>query len=176
MSARRPGCPDVRVPAMPGNRRAAHNHPGAGIDDVSQCDTQRLVHGAKERWLHTRISEALEEALKREARRRRQPVSLLVRNVLEGTLDLVEDIVETSLGGVGGARARRRDDALDDVYGWQELILNRPATCARCATSLAGGAQAWRGLSERPGPPVFLCHACVGRLRRPAASQEEKPR
>jgi uncharacterized protein with von Willebrand factor type A (vWA) domain len=136
------------------------------------------VQGPKERWLHTRISEALEEALKREARRRRQPVSLLVRNVLEGTLDLVEDIVETSLGAGGGARARarRRGAALDDVYGWQELILNRPADCARCSTSLAAGLHAWRGLSDHPGPPVFLCHACVGRLRRPAANQEEKPK
>jgi hypothetical protein len=51
----------------------------------------------QERWLHTRISENLEDALKREARRRRLPVSLLVRNVLEGALDLVEDIVENGL-------------------------------------------------------------------------------
>jgi hypothetical protein len=136
------------------------------------------VQGPKERWLHTRISETLEEALKREARRRRQPVSLLVRNVLEGTLDLVEDIVETSLGGGPRQRDRRRGAALDDVYGWQELVLNRAATCARCATSLAAGAEAWRGLSDRPGLPVFLCHPCVDRLRRPASNQnqEEKPR
>ena len=66
------------------------------------------MHGPKERWLHTRISETLEDALKREARRRRQPVSLLVRNVLEGALDLVEDIVETSLGAGPRSRMRRR--------------------------------------------------------------------
>jgi len=134
------------------------------------------VHSPKERWLHTRISETLEEALKREARKRRQPVSLLVRNVLEGALDLVEDIVETSLGAAHGSRARhrRRDGALDDVYGWQELILNRAAACARCATSLAAGAQAWRGLSDRPGPPAFLCHACVAQLRRPVTTNGEE--
>ena len=131
------------------------------------------MHGPKERWLHTRISEALEDALKREARRRRQPVSLLVRNVLEGALDLVEDLVETSLGG---QRNGRRASTADDVYGWQELILNRPAACTRCAASLVEGAQAWRGLSDRPGPPVFLCHACVGQLRGPASSQEETSR
>jgi hypothetical protein len=129
----------------------------------------------KERWLHTRISQTLEEALKREARRRRQPVSLLVRNVLEGTLDLVEEIVESSL--VTGARARgQRGNGLDNVYGWQELILNRVARCGRCNASLGAGTQAWRGLSDRPGPPVFLCHACVGRLRRPATNQEESSR
>jgi hypothetical protein len=134
------------------------------------------VQTPKERWLHTRISEALEEALKREARRRRQPVSLLVRNVLEGALDLVEDIVETSLGGRDAARARRRGAGLDDVYGWQELILNRAAACGRCARELAAGVHAWRGLSDRPGRPAFLCDACVGRLRRPATNGEETSR
>ncbi len=134
------------------------------------------MHGPKERWLHTRISETLEEALKREARKRRQPVSLLVRNVLEGALDLVEDIVETSLGAGDGTRARhrRRGTALDEVYGWQELVLNRAAACARCAAALAAGVQAWRGLSDRPGPPAFLCHACVGRLRRPSTTNGEE--
>src|SRR5437870_5679671 len=120
----------------------------------------------KERWLHTRISEPLEDALKQEARRRRLPVSLLVRHVLEGALDLVEDIVETSLH-VG----RRSRDG--DIYGWQELILNRAADCARCGAALQAGDGAYRGLRDRTGPPVFLCTACVGRLRQPTATREE---
>ena len=127
----------------------------------------------QERWLHTRISENLEDALKREARRRRLPVSLFVRNVLEGALDLVEDIVGESLHAVRSA-ARANDPGLDDVYGWQELILNRPSTCTRCATALRAGDAAYRGLSDRSGPPIFLCVACVDRLRRPAAGGEEK--
>ena len=138
------------------------------------------MHGPKERWLHTRISEALEDALKREARRRRQPVSLLVRNVLEGALDLVEDIVETSLAVSQAARGARRNDPrqrpLDDVYGWQELILNRAASCARCESSLGAGGQAWRGLRDGPGPPVFLCQACVRGLHRKTEHHEEDSR
>jgi hypothetical protein len=136
----------------------------------------------QERWLHTRISEPLEDALKREARRRRLPVSLFVRNVLEGALDLVEDIVEGSLhvarrsedlaGTVGRGR---RTAAADDVYGWQELILNRAAACTRCETELAAGDAAFRGLRDRTGPPVFQCVACVGRLRRRDAREEERP-
>lgn len=135
-----------------------------------------------ERWLHTRISEELEDALKREARRRRSPVSLVVRNVLESALDMVEDIVEDSLHiarrsrrfartverAAGGERA-----ALDDIYGWQELILNRAVTCAKCAAALAAGANAYRGLHDEPGPPVFLCASCVRRLRQPGARKEE---
>jgi hypothetical protein len=123
----------------------------------------------QERWLHTRISETLEDALKREARRRRLPVSLLVRNVLEGALDLVEDIVETSLHVGRGSRE-------GDIYGWQELILNRAADCARCDAALDAGDGAYRGLRDRTGPPVFLCADCIGRLRRPAADREERSR
>jgi hypothetical protein len=138
----------------------------------------------QERWLHTRISETLEDALKREARRRRQPVSLLVRNVLEGALDLVEDIVESSLGVSSAFEHRGRHrappehargdvDGLSDVYGWQEIILNRAASCARCATGLGGGAPAFRGLRDDAGPAVFLCPACIRRLHQPASHEEE---
>ncbi len=128
-------------------------------------------HHRQARWLHTRISESLEDALKREARRRRLPVSLLVRHVLEGALDLVEDIVESSLGA-----KHPRDDGLDDVYGWQELILNRDAACVRCERVLSAGARSYRGLRDGTGPPIFLCDTCVGRLREPAAAREEEPR
>jgi hypothetical protein len=134
------------------------------------------VHAPKERWLHTRISETLEDALKREARRRRQPVSLLVRNVLEGALDLVEDIVETGIAVSQAARGASRRRPLDDVYGWQELILNRAAVCARCDSPLAAGGQAWRGLREGPGRPVFLCQACVQGLNRKTEHHEEVSR
>src|SRR5262249_3931064 len=152
----------------------------ARIDDVSRRDTWTLVpgHEPKERWLHTRISEALENALKREAQRRRQPVSLLVRNVLEGALDLVEDIVETSLAASRVGRRRRpngRASNLDDVYGWTELVRTRGAGRVPCSVDLAAGDGAWRGLRERPAPPVFLCRACIGRLRRSTHNEEDSP-
>jgi hypothetical protein len=137
-----------------------------------------------ERWLHARIPEELEDALKREALRRRWPVSTLVRDVLEGALDMVEHIVEDSVEI--GRRARgeapperpartppRRPADLDAVYGWQELILNRGAECARCDTILAVGDPAYRGLSDEPAPPAFLCRACIRRLREPANGKEQ---
>ena len=143
----------------------------------------------QERWLHARISGNLDDALKREARRRRLPVSLLVRNVLESALDLVEDIVgnsmeiaqrSTDLARSVKAHVQREPDLepdaepddVDDVYGWQEIILNRDATCAGCTTALAVGTSAHRGLRERPGAPVFLCPRCVGRLA--TAGREEE--
>jgi hypothetical protein len=128
-----------------------------------------------ERWLHARIPEALEEALKREALRRRWPVSTLVRDVLEGALDMVEHIVEDSVAiarrSSGASRPARRP--LDDVYGWQELILNRGAACVGCRTDLRSGEGAYRGLTDEPGPPIFLCTACIRRLREPANGKEQ---
>jgi len=144
------------------------------------------------RWLHARISEHLEGALKREAERRRLPVSLLVRNVLEGALELVENIVATAAaprpnGGThgtaagarrAGAHARAGDaasaDALADVYGWQEIILNRGAACARCAATLVRGALAFRGLRDGSGPPVFMCPPCVRRLGQKRGEPQEE--
>jgi hypothetical protein len=105
-------------------------------------------------------------------------VSLLVRNVLEGALDLVEDIVETSLAASRVGRHRRpgsRASDLNDVYGWQELVLNRGTACARCSVGLAAGDGAWRGLRERQAPPVFLCPPCVARLRRTTHNEEDSP-
>jgi hypothetical protein len=148
------------------------------------------VRHRRERWLHTRITEELEDALKREARRLRSPVSLVVRNVLEAALDLVDDVVD---GGTGRGRAgdgptrpqhdhhrpheaerngaapageRRAPASLADVYGWHEVLLNRGARCATCAAGLAAGESAHRGLCEdSSGPAVFLCSRCVARLR-----------
>src|SRR5258705_8146527 len=131
----------------------------------------------QERWLHARIPEELEEALKREALRRRWPVSTLVRDVLEGALDMVEHIVEDSVEIARRSRGetpprRRPAPALDAGYGWQELILNRDAECARCETGLRIGNPAFRGLSDEPGPPTFLCRTCIRRLREPANEKE----
>jgi hypothetical protein len=138
----------------------------------------------QERWLHTRISPDLEEALKRAARKQRTPVSLLVRNVLEGALDLVEDIVEDSLqiantsrriaNRVSRAARGDRENPLAGIYGWQEIILNRAANCGRCDRALEIGVRAHCGLSEHAGPPLFLCAQCLRRLRQPADNKEEE--
>jgi hypothetical protein len=132
-----------------------------------------------ERWLHARIPEELEDALKREALRRRWPVSTLVRDVLEGALDMVEHIVEDSVeiarrsrGERGSPPPLRPRRTLDAVYGWQELILNRDAECAHCEARLGVGDGAYRGLSDEPGPPAFLCRTCIRRLREPANQKE----
>src|SRR5436853_4405458 len=128
----------------------------------------------KDRVLHTRIPESLEDAIKTKARRLRIPVSNLVRNVLEQAFTLVEDVVDDGLEIASTARRgaeRVRDAALRlrgraaDVYGWQELILNRDERCRNCSAELDRGKPAYRGLSEEPNAaPVFVCPACVSKV------------
>ena len=128
----------------------------------------------KDRVLHTRIPESLEDAIKSKARRLRIPVSNLVRNVLEQTFQLVEDVVGDGLEIASTARrgAERVREAATRVrapdaaiYGWQDLILNRDERCRDCGQELDRGARACRGLSDQPNAaPVFLCPGCVGRI------------
>src|SRR5437870_29789 len=128
----------------------------------------------KDRVLHTRIPESLEDAIKSMARRLRIPVSNLVRNVLEQTFQLVEDVVGDGLEIASTARrgAERVREAATrvrgqdaEIYGWQELILNRDERCRSCAAELDRGARAYRWLSDQANAnPVFLCPGCIGKI------------
>ena len=128
----------------------------------------------KDRVLHTRIPESLEDAIKSKARRLRIPVSNLVRNVLEQTFQLVEDVVGDGLEIASTARrgAERVREAATRVrspdagiYGWQDMILNRDERCRDCGGELDRGTRGYRGLSDQPNAaPVFLCPGCVGQI------------
>jgi len=111
----------------------------------------------KEKVIHTRIPAALEEQIKRLADSWRVPVSNVVRNMLEDAL--------TTARRVRDAVTDTPSDVLDDVFGWQTLLLNKETTCARCGLALGSGEEAHLGLSDRPGPRVFCCTACLPRRK-----------
>lgn len=80
--------------------------------------------GRKDRLIQTRVARDLESTLKREARRRRLTVSHLIRNVLEDTFQLVDDVVDGVDGIVAesvelarrvGRDARRMAGAVRDA-------------------------------------------------------------
>jgi hypothetical protein len=181
----------------------------------------------KDRLIQTRVPQDLESTLKDEARKRRLSVSHLIRNVLEDTFSLVDNVVtevdrvvtdsvemaqtlkrdaqrlaatarghtahrdvrrhghgERQPGGESAAfidtqgvtveRAAEPEPAvsaapqglaaaaLADVYGFQELVLNRPASCANCGTTIARGARAHLGMTDKPElPRVWVCQRCL---------------
>jgi hypothetical protein len=190
----------------------------------------------KDRLIQTRVPQNLESTLKDEARKRRLSVSHLIRNVLEDTFNLVDNVVSevdrVVADSVGVAQTLKRDaqrlaatargetahrtgprpdveppppdlemhvtegvsaaeatavtatagaadepeaaDApapdtlsagtLANVFGFQELVLNRNAQCAACAKSVARGEHAFLGMTDQPGPRVWVCQDCISSL------------
>jgi len=139
-----------------------------------------------ERVIHTRVPERLEAELKGRAEALGVSVSNLVRNVLNNTFGLVEEIVADSARLAETARSTFRAPAAPppaawpdiahggrapsraaatDVIGWQELILGKNAVCDRCNTILPRGQDAAIAIVDGPGPRPILCLACLEELR-----------
>lgn len=132
----------------------------------------------KERVLHTRVPERLEAELKERAAELGVSVSNLVRNVLTHAFDLVGDIVADGAQVARSASGARRAaapapapvagdgrDALADVIGWQPLVLQKNAVCARCNDLLPRGRDAAIAITDGGGPRPIVCPRCLEELR-----------
>jgi hypothetical protein len=146
----------------------------------------------KERVIHTRVPESLDEELRQRAADLGVSVSNLVRNVLSHATSMVEDIVQDSgrlarsARGIGHATASGTSAAAADastagpatepqVLGWQELLLELNAVCDRCNAILPRGSRAALAVHDRPmRARVFLCTDCLARLQEKGADKREK--
>src|SRR5688500_11790669 len=91
----------------------------------------------KERVLHTRVPEKLENELKERAVELGVSVSNLVRNVLTHAFGLAGDVVADGARVARAATGQPRsaptaDAASNDVIGWQQLVLQKNAVCSEC--------------------------------------------
>jgi hypothetical protein len=129
----------------------------------------------KARVIHTRVPESLENQLRQRAEDLGVSVSNLVRNVLNQTFGLVGGVVADSHTVARVARGGRpaappsppapAPTSLDDVLGWQPLILGKNAVCARCNEILPKGTDAATGVTETSETRFVICKACVEQLR-----------
>jgi hypothetical protein len=127
----------------------------------------------KEKVIHTRVSEGLEEEIRERAARLGVSVSNLVRNVLQNTFGLVEDVVadaaNISRSARGEPRGERRGAAVREpappspgrVLGWQEAVLELNAVCVACNAILPRGSRAAIAVVEGSGPRPIRCLACL---------------
>ena len=127
----------------------------------------------KERVLHTRVPAVLDQELKRFARNLRVPVSNVVRAILEDALKMadrasgqVEDRLRAAVSVVSTEREQLREkirelDPLEDVLGFQPLVLAQPTQCSACRTPMRRGESGWLGLTVEPGRRVIVCGSCV---------------
>ena len=103
-------------------------------------------------------------------------VSQLVRNVLEDTFRLVDNVVADAAHLTAvvkrdarriaeSARGNNARDPVETVDAWQEIVLGRDQVCARCRAALPRGRKALMGISDVPGAPrLWLCSSCGKKL------------
>lgn len=114
----------------------------------------------KDRVLQTRVPKGLYEDLVAQARRLRVPVSNLVRNILEDSVRMVENIVD---GGLDIAEALAKSPGGFDpaaVAGWQPLVANRRLVCANCRKPIRKGDDAYLSVGEPGGRVHTICRSC----------------
>ncbi len=117
----------------------------------------------KERVIHTRVPESLEAHLRERAQELGMSVSNLVRNVIGHAFGLVGDVAADShaiaRAARGEAKAKKAPAAasIDDVIGWQEVVLAKNAVCAKCNEILPKGKDAAIGA----GTTIVICPACL---------------
>lgn len=136
----------------------------------------------KEKVIHTRISESLDEEIRKRATGLGVSVSNLVRNVLLNTFGLVEDIMadgaeiarasrdETRRTPADRTRAATAADAAP-VLGWQEIVLNLNALCAQCNAILHKGKDAAVAVRDGEGPRTVICTSCLAEVNNDATAE-----
>jgi hypothetical protein len=142
----------------------------------------------KERVIHTRVPESLDDEIRRKATDLGLSVSNLVRNILQHTVGLVEDIVQDSAAIARSARDTK--DAFhgrgrtpesspppsaggDQVVGWHLAILNVNAVCDMCNAILPKGSRAGVGILAAGGSIPFRCQTCLQELADVEQSQSD---
>jgi hypothetical protein len=137
----------------------------------------------KEKVLHTRIPESLDEEIRGHASQLGVSVSNLVRNILQNAFGLVGDIVADTTSIAQSTRAVTRpappapphSPAPGQVIGWQEALLNLNAVCDRCNAILPRGTRAAIALFDVPGARVFRCLTCLGEELSHGAGPADEP-
>ncbi len=130
----------------------------------------------KERVIHTRVPESLEAELRERAQDLGISVSNLVRNVLGHAFGLVGDIAADANAIARAARGGRPTPAapaapapdansINDVLGWQAIVLGKNAICTRCNDILPRGRDAALGVTEHGGARVIVCTTCLDEVR-----------
>ena len=138
---------------------ARRNRQKQGSKPATASDNS-LGEERKDHVLQARVPLSLYNNLVTQARRLRVPVSNLVRNILEDSTRMVENIVD---GGIEIAEAIGRgmdEQDLSSVLGWQPMIANRRLACSGCGCVIEKGSEAFMSVGV-PGTRTFvICEGC----------------
>ena len=142
----------------------------------------------KDKVLNTRISEELDEQLRKTAESMDVSVSQLVRRALQRTVDmvgnlsgnvehLIQEVVEdvqniTNVGRVEShGRDLRANPALERVVGWQQITSQRRVRCALTHEYIEAGADAYASVNVDASPVIIISARAFEALTQPRAEQ-----
>ena len=145
------------------------------------ADTDTASPERKEKVIHTRVPPVLDEELKHQAARLGISVSNLIRNVLNNTFNLVDDVIHDSAtiaarsgkqpvqsrSGTSPATgaAAVEPPAAPAIVGWQKLTLNLNAVCSQCNEIMPRGGEGALAITLTPAASTFLCLSCLDKVK-----------
>lgn len=144
----------------------------------------------KDKVLNTRISEELDEQLRKTAESMDVSVSQLVRRALQRTVDMVgnlsgnvehliqevvEDVQNITNAGRGDTNTNSRDlrahPLLQSVIGWQKIQSQRRTRCALTQDVIDTGAPAYASVNSDNTPVSVISERAFELLTQPRAEQ-----
>ncbi len=152
------------------------------MTDQQGGDSERPGKERKEKVIHTRVPNSLDDEIRARAQALGMSVSNLVRNVLGHAFGLVEDVISDSAAVARSARGEEKQTtvpsyggATSAVVGWQTVTLNLNAVCSQCNAIVPRGSEAALGLTDAPGPRPILCLPCLEELQRDDSDPDHAP-
>ena len=114
----------------------------------------------KDRVLQARVSPSLYNHLVAQARRLRVPVSNLVRNILEDSTRMVENIVDSGIEIAEAIGKGMDEEDLSSVLGWQPMIANKRLACSHCGHPIQKGREAFMSVGVAGSRTFVICEGC----------------
>jgi hypothetical protein len=114
----------------------------------------------KDRVLQARVSPSLYDSLVAQARRLRVPVSNLVRNILEDSTRMVENIVDSGIEIAEAIGKGMNEEDLSSVLGWQPMIANKRLACSHCGHPIRKGSEAFMSVGAAGSRTFVICEGC----------------
>ena len=119
----------------------------------------------KEEYLGARVPKELKERVILRAVELGIPVSILIRNILEAAFSdtaFKQDIHKTRIGTdvYRNGSDKVASNQFPSVLGWEDIRLNRSASCAGCGKNLQPGSHVTLGISSPGEERIILCDIC----------------
>jgi hypothetical protein len=114
----------------------------------------------KDRVLQARVSPSLYNSLVAQARRLRVPVSNLVRNILEDSTRMVENIVDSGIEIAEAIGKGMDHEDLSSVLGWQPMMANKQLACSHCGHPIEKGSEAFMSVGAPSSRTFVICEDC----------------